>query len=97
MKKNPYSIIKRPVITEKSTDLREASNQIVFEVARNANKVEIRQAIEALFKVKVLQVQTMKVVGKMRKVGKSSGQKSDWKKAIVKLKAGDSIPIFEGA
>ncbi len=96
MNKNPYSIIRRPVITEKSTDLREDADQIVFEVLREANKIEIKQAVETLFKVKVMQVRTMKVRGKKRRVGRRIGRKPDWKKAIVKLQPGETIQIFEG-
>jgi len=96
MKKDIYGIIIRPVITEKSTDLREKANHIVFEVADDAGKLEIKKAVETLFKVKVLAVRTVKVGGKTRRVGKHVGKKSDWKKAIVKLRPGDSISIFEG-
>ena len=96
MKKDPNDIIIRPVITEKSTDLREKANHIVFEVAPDAGKLEIKKAVEALFKVKVLRVRTVKVRGKTRRVGKHIGRKSDWKKAIVKLRTGDTISIFEG-
>ncbi len=96
MRKDPYHIIRRPLITEKSTDLREDANQIVFEVARDANKIEIKQAVEALFKVKVLQVRTMTVRGKNRRVGQNVGKRPDWKKALIKLRPGDSITIFEG-
>jgi large subunit ribosomal protein L23 len=96
MKKDVYGIIIRPVITEKSTYLREKANHVVFEVAMNAGKLEIKKAVETLFKVKVLRVHTVKVRGKSRRVGKHVGRKSDWKKAIVKLKPGDTISIFEG-
>ena len=96
MKREPYDIIRRPVVTEKSTDLREEADQIVFEVARDANKIEIKQAVEALFKVKVKKVRTIKVRGKNRRLGLSAGKKPDWKKAIVKLRPGDTIQIFEG-
>jgi large subunit ribosomal protein L23 len=96
MKKDIFTIIVRPVITEKTTDLREKANHIVFEVAMDAGKLEIKEAVETLFKVKVLGVRTVKVRGKSRRVGKHVGRKSDWKKAIVKLKPGDTISIFEG-
>lgn len=96
MKRQPYDIIRRPLVTEKSTDLREEADQIVFEVARDANKIEIKQAVEALFKVKVKKVRTIKVRGKNRRLGLSTGKKPDWKKAIVKLRPGDTIQIFEG-
>jgi len=96
MKRQPYDIIRRPIVTEKSTDLREEANQIVFEVAPDANKIEIKQAVEALFKVKVQQVRTIKVRGKKRRLGLSVGKRPDWKKAIVKLRPGDTIQVFEG-
>ena len=96
MKKDLYGVIIRPVITEKTTDLRESANNIVFEVADDAGKLEIKKAVETLFKVKVLAVRTVKVRGKTRRVGKHIGRKSDWKKAIVKLRPGDTISIFEG-
>jgi len=96
MRKDPHNIIRRPIVTEKTTDLREDANQIVFEVAEDANKIEIKQAIESLFKITVLQVRTLKVKGKKRRVGRNIGKKPDWKKAVVKLKPGDTIEIFEG-
>lgn len=92
-----HRVIRRPVITEKSTDLKTDRNQIVFEVDRGANKIEIKKAIERLFKVKVMKVRTMTVRGKIRRVGKNVGYKSNWKKAIVTLREGDAIDFFEGA
>ena len=97
MKKDPFSILRHPVITEKSTDLREKSNQIVFEVAKSANKTEIKKAVETLFKVKVMSVRTINIMGKTKRVGRKVGLKSDWKKAIAKIKEGDQIQLFEGA
>ena len=94
--KEPHQIIKRPLITEKSTRQKEVGNQIVFVVDPKANKVQIRQAVEKLFKVKVLSVRTMNVTGKKKRLGKFLGRKSDWKKAIVKLREGDRIEFFEG-
>ncbi len=91
-----YNIIKRPLVTEKSTMAREG-NKYTFEVDRRANKVEIGAAIEKLFKVKVLDVRTVTVAGKKKRVGRVLGQKSDWKKAIVTVAAGSSIEIFENA
>lgn len=81
---DPRDLIKRPVITEKSTGLME-NNQYVFEVDRRANKTEIRQAVEKLFDVKVDKVNTMIVPAKKKRVGRSVGYTSEWKKAIVKL------------
>jgi large subunit ribosomal protein L23 len=94
--KEPHEIIKRPLITEKSTKQKEAENQIAFVVDPKANKIEIRLAVEKLFKVKVLRVRTMNVLGKQKRMGRYLGWKSDWKKAIVTLREGDRIEFFEG-
>ena len=94
---NEYDVIRRPIVTEKSSSLKEAGNQYVFEVQRDANKIEIKKAIEKLFKVKVVSVQVALMQGKERRVGRFSGKKPDWKKAIVKLSPKDKISIFEGA
>ena len=91
-----YQIIKRPLITEKSTIAREESSKYQFEVDRRANKIEIGQAVEKLFKVKVLDVRVMNVSGKNKRVGKNMGRTQDWKKAIVKLVPGSKIEIFDG-
>ena len=95
--KEPQKIIRRPLITEKSTRQKEDSGQYVFEVRRDANKIEIQSAIERLFKVKVLQVRTSNVLGKIKRLGKRYGKRPDWKKAIITLKEGDRIDFFEGA
>jgi len=95
--KEPQKIIRRPLITEKSTQQKEASHQYVFEVHRDANKIEIQSAVERLFKVRVLQVRTCNILGKIKRLGKKYGKKPDWKKAIVTLKEGDRIEFFEGA
>ena len=94
--KDPYTIILRPVITEKSTWLKEANREICFEVAPHANKIEIKEAIEQLFKVKVEKVHIIKKKGKKRRVGRSEGYTKDWKKAYVKLQEGEKmIEYFE--
>ena len=95
--KETYHIIRRPLITEKSTQQKEVGRQYAFEVDRNANKIEIQSAVERLFKVKVLQVRTSNVLGKVKRLGRRYGRKPDWKKAIVTLKEGDRIDFFEGA
>ncbi|MEA1936153.1 MAG: 50S ribosomal protein L23 [Thermodesulfobacteriota bacterium] len=91
-----YYVIKKPIITEKSAIARDEENKYFFEVDRRANKIEISKAVEQLFKVKVLNVRTMNVRGKKRRMGKTVGKKSDWRKAIVTLASGDRIDIYEG-
>ncbi|MBA4418565.1 MAG: 50S ribosomal protein L23 [Syntrophus sp. (in: bacteria)] len=92
-----YDIVVRPIVTEKSSLLKESGNQYVFEVQRDANKIEIRKAVEKLFKVKVVSVCVINMEGKEKKLGRFSGKKADWKKAYVKLSPKDKITIFEGA
>jgi large subunit ribosomal protein L23 len=92
----PYEVIKKPMITEKSTIQKEASNQVCFEVDRRANRVEIRQAVEKLFSVRVADVRTMQVKGKVKQRGRIVGKRRDWKKANVKLMPGEKIEFFEG-
>lgn len=87
-------IIIRPLITEKSTTLM-AEGKYVFEVAKSANKIEIAKAISQIFKVKVASVNTINVEGKVKRMGRSVGKRSDYKKAIVKLAAGEAIEFFE--
>jgi len=94
--KEAHQIIRRPLITEKSTRQKEEKNQIAFVVDPKANKIEIRQAVEKLFRVKVRRVRTMNMVGKRKRLGRFFGWKSDWKKAIVTLREGDRIEFFEG-
>ena len=93
---HPQDIIIKPIITEKSTAMGEDS-KYVFRVKREANKVEIAKAVEALFKVTVVSVNTITMPGKLKRQGRSQGLTPQWKKAIVTLKAGDRIPLFEGA
>lgn len=94
---NEYDIVVRPIITEKSTLLKDAGNQYIFEVQRDANKIEIKKAVEKLFKVKVVSVHVSNMEGKKKKLGRFAGKKPDWKKAVVKLSPKDKITIFEGA
>ena len=91
-----YQVIKRILITEKSTIAREESNKYFFEVDRRANKVEIGKAVEKLFNVKVVDVSVMQVLGKKKRMDRLIGQKRSWKKAIVTLVAGNRIEIAEG-
>ena len=94
--RNPYQVVLQPLLTEKGTRLKEQGNQYLFRVAKTANKVEIKQAIEQLFKVTVLDVRTARVRGKVKRLGRFQGRKPDWKKAIASLKEGDSIELYEG-
>ncbi len=91
-----YQVIKEPRITEKANIQKEDTNQVTFKVHKKANKVEIRQAVETFFKIKVLDVRIMNVRGKRRRMGKTVGKKSDWKKAVVRLAPGENIEFFEG-
>jgi len=91
---DPQAIVLRPRISEKGMAHVEGRNQYTFEVARSANKIEIAKAVESLFKVKVIQVQTMNFKGKGRRIGWIHGTKPAWKKAVVKLAEGDRIDLF---
>ena len=95
MSTDPRSIIRKVLITEKGTVLREVQHQYFFEVARDANKIEIKRAVEAIFNVKVDSVQTMQMQGKTKRQGRWVGRRNDWKKAIVKLKPDQKIELFE--
>jgi large subunit ribosomal protein L23 len=92
---NPRDVLLRPLITEKATDLMK-EDKYTFVVPLKANKVEIRQAVEQIFKVKVLVVNTVRVLGKVKRMGKTAGKRPDYKKAIVKLAPGQRIEFFEG-
>ncbi|MBT8407095.1 MAG: 50S ribosomal protein L23 [Deltaproteobacteria bacterium] len=91
-----YKIIKRPLITEKSTIIKEMHNQLAFEVDRRANKIEIKKAVERIFKVQVEDVRTMNYQGKRKRLGPREGRRRHWKKAVVTLKPGQKIEFFEG-
>ena len=91
-----YTTIRRPLITEKGLAVKETEGTLVFDVAPNATKTEVKQAVEALFKVKVAAVRTANVLGKERRRGRFAGYKPDWKKAYVKLKAGEKMPEYAG-
>jgi len=94
----PEQIIRRPIVlTEKANVLREKQNQVVFEVARAANKVQIKDAVQKLFNVKVTDVNTMVMRGKERRMGRGYSRMQNWKKAVVTLKEGDSIDFFAEA
>lgn len=93
---NYQALIKRPVVSEKSTMQKEVSNQISFEVDRKANRIEIKKAIQSLFSVQVEAVRTLQIKGKFKRRGRIIGKRKDWKKAIVTLKPGERIEFFEG-
>ncbi|MGE5190747.1 MAG: 50S ribosomal protein L23 [Gemmatimonadota bacterium] len=93
---NITDVLKRPLITEKATLLKETANAVSFAVDSRANKHQIQDAVEKLFKVKVVEVKTMNVSGKAKRRGRTVGRRPGWKKAIVVLKAGDKIEFFEG-
>ncbi len=96
MSKDPYAIIKRPLITEKAMNMT-PMRKYAFEVDINANKIEIAQAVEKLFSVNVTKVNTLRVKGKNKRLGRFEGRTPDWKKAYVTLRPGQRIEIFEGA
>ena len=91
---NVYEVIRRPLITEKGQDKKDNERTLVFEVAAEANKTQVKQAVEKLFKVKVDDVRTATFEGKMRRRGRFTGYRSDWKQAYVKLKDGQKTPDF---
>ncbi|MGD0499963.1 MAG: 50S ribosomal protein L23 [Bryobacteraceae bacterium] len=91
-----YEVIRRPLITEKGVEKKEAERTLCFEVARGANKTQVKAAVEKLFKVKVEEVRTANFEGKLRRRGKFAGYRPDWKKAYVKVKKGEKVPDFAG-
>ena len=92
---NIYDVIKKPLITEKTTAEKDARNVVAFVVNRDANKIEIKESVEKLFKVEVNAVKTVTVAGKTKRVGKNIGKRPNWKKAYVTLKEGSNIDFFE--
>jgi large subunit ribosomal protein L23 len=95
--KGPQDVIQAPLISEKGSLLAESANQFLFKVRPDANKIEVKKAVEALFKVKVVQVHMARYLGKIRRIGKNTGRRPQWKKAYVTLKEGDRIDFFGGA
>ena len=93
---NPHEVLKRPLVTEKSTIAREEQNVVTFAVNPKANKHEIRSAVETLFSVRVLDVRTIRMPRKSRRLGRFIGRRPEWKKAIVRLAEGQKIEFFEG-
>jgi large subunit ribosomal protein L23 len=91
---NVYDVIRRPLITEKGHSKREAERTLCFEVHRDANKIQIKQAVETVFRVKVAEVRTSNYAGKMRRRGRFTGYAADWKKAYVRLQTGQKVPEY---
>lgn len=91
-----YKVIEKPLVTEKGAGMLETGNWVAFSVNPGANKIQIREAVQKIFDVKVLQVNTQIVRGKRKRFGRTMGQSKTWKKAMVQLKEGDKIEIFEG-
>ncbi|MGQ9570824.1 MAG: 50S ribosomal protein L23 [Thermodesulfovibrionales bacterium] len=94
--KNIYTIIKKPIFTEKGSHLKESENKILVEVDKDANKIEIKKSVEEIFKVKVEKVSTINVKGKWKRFGRSIGKRPDRKKAIITLKKGEKLDFIEG-
>ncbi len=94
---NPHDILIRPLLTEKITALREVKNAVAFSVARRATKIDVRLAVEKIFKVKVDSVNVMNVKGKRKRQGRFLGKRSDWRKAVVTLQEGQKIELYESA
>jgi large subunit ribosomal protein L23 len=97
MSRDPREVILRPLMTEKSMQLKDDLNTVTFRVRPDANKVEIRTAVESVFNVKVASVRTAAFEGKLKRMGRHQGRRADWKKAIVKLAPGHKIELVEGA
>ena len=92
--KSPYEILQKPIVTEKSLDVKERYQTLCFRVNPEASKIEIKEAVQTLFKVKVASVHTSGYLGKMRHRGRTLGYRPDWKKAYVKLKSGEKVPEY---
>lgn len=92
--KDPRTIIVRPIVTEKTADQKELTNTVCFEVARGANKIDIARAVKSLFGVKVVEVRVVNMHGKLRRFGRYSGYRPDWRKAYVRLAAGEKTTEF---
>lgn len=95
--KNLYTIIKKPLFTEKGSSIKESQNKILVEVSRDANKVDIKKSVEEIFKVKVEKVSTINIKGKWKRQGRSIGKRPDRKKAVITLKKGEKLDFIEGA
>ena len=93
---NTYGVLIGPLLTEKGTHLKETNNKVLFRVNKNANKIEVKKAVEEIFKVKVEGVATINCKGKSKRMGRHEGKRPDWKKAIVTLKEGEKLEFIEG-
>lgn len=91
-----YTVIRKPLVTEKSTIARDEENKYLFEVDRRATKIDIRNAVEKIFKVHVVNVRTMNMTGKKKRIGRIAGRRRNWKKAVITLTPGSSIEVHEG-
>jgi large subunit ribosomal protein L23 len=97
MKRDPFDVLIKPLLTEKITGLQEQANRIAFVVRKNASKIEVRHAVESALKVKVKTVNVMNVLGKKKRQGRFLGKRPDWKKAIVTLREGEKLDLYESA
>ncbi|MBI4402118.1 MAG: 50S ribosomal protein L23 [Nitrospirae bacterium] len=95
MKRGPYDVLVEPLLTEKITAMRESANKVGFLVKRDANRIEIKRAVESALKVKVARVNILNMMGKTKRLGRFAGKRPDWKKAIVTLKAGEKLEMYE--
>lgn len=95
MSKNQHDLIRKPIITEKAGDAKDKHNKITFAVDPRANKMEVKKAVESIFKVKVDKINIINVKGKPKKLGRSSGKRADWKKAVVTVSGGQTIEVFD--
>ncbi len=93
---NPHDLIVRPLLTEKSTSLRENHNKVCFVVRREANRTSVKQAVEEALNVKVEKVNIINMIGKTKRLNRFVGKRPDWKKAVVTLKKGEKLDLFEG-
>lgn len=95
MSKNQHDLIRKPIITEKAGDAKDKLNKITFAVDSKANKMEVKKAVESIFKVKVDKINIINVKGKPKKLGRSIGKRADWKKAVVTVSSGQTIEVFD--
>ena len=96
MKRGPHDVLLRPLLTEKITAMRESANKVGFVVRSEANRIQIKRAVESALKVRVERVNILNVMGKTKRLGRFAGKKPDWKKAIVTLKEGEKLEMYEG-